>query len=212
MSDSKMHSPKQIKIGNILTSETEVRDLIKAWIAISAAFAILFSGTIFSISFYYSFIIASLTVGVGFLFHELGHKLMAQHYGCFAEFRAFNQMLILAVIMSFFGFVLAAPGAVMISGPVGIRRNGKISLAGPAVNIILATLFLGFLLSNPSGITATIAYYGLLVNTWLALFNMIPFGNFDGAKILKWNKFIYGFFVLVVIILMLMQNFIKVTL
>jgi len=212
MSDSKMHSPKQIKIGSILTSETEVRDLIKAWIAISAAFAILFSGTIFSISFYYSFIIASLTVGVGFLFHELGHKLMAQHYGCFAEFRAFNQMLILAVLMSFFGFVLAAPGAVMISGPVGIRRNGKISLAGPAVNIVLAALFLGFLLSNPSGITATIAYYGLLVNAWLALFNMIPFGNFDGAKILKWNKLIYGFFVLIVIVLMLMQNFIKVTL
>ena len=210
MSDSKMHG--QIKIGNILTSETEVRDLIKAWIAISAAFAILFSGTIFSISFYYSFIIASLTVGVGFLFHELGHKLMAQHYGCFAEFRAFNQMLILAVLMSFFGFVLAAPGSVMISGPVGIRRNGKISLAGPAVNIVLAALFLGFLLSNPSGITATIAYYGLLVNAWLALFNMIPFGNFDGAKILKWNKLIYGFFVLIVIVLMVVQNFIKVTL
>ena len=212
MSDSKMHSSKQIKIGNILTSETEVKDLIKAWIAISAAFAILFSGTIFSISFYYSFIIASLTVGVGFLFHELGHKLMAQHYGCFAEFRAFNQMLILAVLMSFFGFVLAAPGAVMISGPVGIRRNGKISLAGPAVNIVLAALFLGFLLSNPSGITATIAYYGLLINAWLALFNMIPFGNFDGAKILKWNKLIYGFFVLIVIVLMVVQNFIKVTL
>lgn len=207
-----MHSSKQIKIGNILTSETEVKDLIKAWIAISAAFAILFSGTIFSITFYYSFIIASLTVGIGFLFHELGHKLLAQHYGCFAEFRAFNQMLILAIVMSFFGFIFAAPGAVMISGPVGLRRNGKISLAGPAVNIVLAILFLGFLFSNPTGITATIAYYGLLINTWLALFNMIPFGNFDGAKILKWNKIIYGFSVSVVIILMIVQNFINITL
>ena len=114
--------------------------------------------------------------------------------------------------MSFFGFIFAAPGAVMISGPVGIRRNGKISLAGPAVNIVLAALFLGFLFLNPSGIAATIAYYGLLINTWLALFNMIPFGNFDGAKILKWNKLIYGFFVSVVIILMVIQNIINITL
>ena len=205
-----MRYHKQIRIGNISTSEIEIKDLIKAWIAISIAFAILIGGTIFSIKFYYSFIIASLTVGIGFLFHELGHKLVAQRYGCFAEFRAFNQMLILAILMSFFGFVLAAPGAVMISGPVGRRRNGKISLAGPAVNLVLAILFLGFLLSNPAGIIKTIAFYGFLVNTWLALFNMIPFGNFDGAKILRWNKFVYGIFVFIVLLLMFMQSFINV--
>ena len=205
-----MRYHKQIRIGNISTSEIEIKDLIKAWIAISIAFAILIGGTIFSIKFYYSFIIASLTVGIGFLFHELGHKLVAQRYGCFAEFRAFNQMLILAILMSFFGFVLAAPGAVMISGPVGRRRNGKISLAGPAVNLVLAILFLGFLLSNPAGIIKTIAFYGFLVNTWLALFNMIPFGNFDGAKILRWNKFVYGIFVFIVLVLMFMQSFINV--
>ena len=207
---SRVRYHKQIRIGNISTSEIEIKDLIKAWIAISIAFAILIGGTIFSIKFYYSFIIASLTVGIGFLFHELGHKLVAQRYGCFAEFRAFNQMLILAILMSFFGFVLAAPGAVMISGPVGRRRNGKISLAGPAVNLVLAILFLGFLLSNPAGIIKTIAFYGFLVNTWLALFNMIPFGNFDGAKILRWNKFVYGIFVFIVLVLMFMQSFINV--
>lgn len=207
-----MYYRRQIRIGNIATSEIEIKDLIKAWVAISIAFAILMAGTIFSIKFYYSFIIASLTVGIGFLFHEMGHKLTAQHYGCFAEFRAFNSMLILAILMSFFGFVLAAPGAVMISGPIGRRRNGKISLAGPAVNFILAILFLGFLLSNPAGIVKTIAFYGFLINTWLALFNMIPFGNFDGAKILKWNKLVYGIFVFMVAILMFIQNFLNVKL
>ncbi|MBL7054326.1 hypothetical protein ISS05_01045 [Candidatus Woesearchaeota archaeon] len=207
-----MNHTKQIKIGNILTSEIEIRDLIKAWIAISIAFGILIAGTIFSIKFYSSFIIASLTVGVGFLFHELGHKIVAQHYGCFAEFRAFNQMLILAIIMSFFGFIFAAPGAVMISGPVGKKRNGKISLAGPAVNVVLAVLFLAFLLSNPEGIIKTIAFYGFLINTWLALFNMIPFGNFDGAKILRWNKTVYGVFVFFVLVLMFMQSFMSMSL
>ncbi|MBI2660325.1 metalloprotease, partial [Candidatus Woesearchaeota archaeon] len=75
---------QQLKIGNISTSATELKDLAKAWIIISAAFAILLSKSIFSGEFYIKFIIASLSVGVGFLLHELGHKIVAQRYGCFA--------------------------------------------------------------------------------------------------------------------------------
>jgi len=37
-----------------------------------------------------------------------------------------------------------------------------------------------------------IGIFGFTVNAWLGLFNMIPFGNFDGSKILKWNKIVYG--------------------
>ena len=37
----------------------------------------------------------------------------------------------------------------------------------------------------------TIGQYGLLINSWLALFNMIPFWNFDGKKIFIWNKTIW---------------------
>lgn len=202
-----LHQSKQIKIGNIQTSELEIRDLIKAWIAISIAFAIVMRGSIVASNFYTSFIVASLTVGVGFLLHELGHKFVAQHYGCFAEFRAFNQFLILAILMSFFGFVFAAPGAVMISGPVGIRRNGKISVAGPAVNLVLALMFLSILLIPPTGIIKIIAVYGFLINSWLALFNMIPFGNLDGAKILRWNKPVYVTVVLISLTFMFLQNF-----
>ena len=29
---------------------------------------------------------------------------------------------------------------------------------------------------------------GYFINAWLGLFNMIPFGNFDGKKILAWSK------------------------
>jgi len=201
-----MYKVKQIKVGSISTSETELRDLVKAWIAISLAFGIILSGRT---SLYSAIIISSLTVGVGFLFHELGHKLMAQKYGCFAEFRSFDQMLVLAVIMSFFGFVFAAPGAVMISGPVGKRRNGKISMAGPAVNLVLALLFFALLFVFPDGILKIISYYGFMINTWLALFNMLPFGNFDGKKILVWNKVVYGVMVGVAVIFMFFQGVIR---
>ena len=118
------------------TSEKEKKDIIKAWIAISIAFAIALNGL--RSGFSQAFIIAALTVGVGFLLHELAHKLVAQHYGCWAEFRSFDQMLFFAILLSFTGIIFAAPGAVMISGHVTNDRNGKISAAGPITNFILA--------------------------------------------------------------------------
>jgi Zn-dependent protease len=187
-------------------SHTEIEHLTKAWIAISLAFGIVLAGGasgIFNSNMISMFIIAALTVGVGFLAHEIAHKYVAQKYRCYAEFRSFDAMLILAVFMSFFGFVFAAPGAVMIRGIVTKERNGKISLAGPVTNIILAFVFL--LLINFSILT-TLSQYGLLINSWLALFNMIPFGNLDGAKVLKWNKQIYGATVILSIILLIIST------
>ena len=200
---------KQIYIGKINTSETEIRDLLKAWIAVSIAFAIIMRSSL-RLSFYEVFIVSAITVGTGFLLHELGHKFVAQRYGCFAEFRSFDQMLILAILMSYFlGVLFAAPGAVMIQGPVGKGRNGKISAAGPLVNLALALLFFALLFLGPSGILKAIALYGFIINSWLALFNMIPIGNFDGVKILAWNKAVYGIIVAVSLLFLFMQNFIS---
>jgi len=188
----KLINPKtQIQFGNIYTSRRELIDLIKAWLAISAAFAILLGGSLFSPQFITFFMISSLSVGFGFIAHELSHKIVAQKYGCQAEFRAWDKMLILAVIMSFFGFIIAAPGAVMISGPVGRRRNGKISAAGAIANLVIAALCLSLLLIPVTGILLLIARYGFMINTWLALFNMLPFLMFDGKKVLNWSKPVY---------------------
>ena len=198
-----------INIGNISTSETEIRDIIKAWLAISIAFAIVLAKPIFSSDFYTKFIVASLTVGIGFLFHEMGHKITAQRYGCFAEFRSFDNMLLLAIATSFFGIVLAAPGAVMISGHVNKKRNGKISAAGPIINLVLALIFLAISFMHLPNILKPVAYYGFVINSWLALFNMLPFWFFDGYKILKWNKAVYGSIVAAAVGAMLLQSFIK---
>ena len=179
----------------ITTSKREILDISKAWIAITIAFAIVLKG---GSSFMEAVSIAAIAVGLGFLLHELGHKLVAQYYRCFAEFRSFDQMLILAVLMSFFGFVFAAPGAVMIRGWVDKRRNGIISVAGPVVNIALALIFLGisFLIGDN-----IVLQYGYGINIWLALFNMIPVWHFDGSKIWRWNKYVYGLIVIVCLVL-----------
>lgn len=186
-------------------SRIEIRDLLKAWIAITLAFTIVNVGLSFGVDFLIGFLISGLTVGIGFLAHELAHKFLAQRYGCLAEFRSFDQMLILAVLVSFLGFVFAAPGAVFISGYVSKDKSGKISSAGIFTNILIAALFLLLIfVGNP--LLTTIGIYGVTINSWLALFNLIPFGNFDGIKVFHWNKIVYVGMLLVAGILLLVPG------
>src|SRR3989338_891029 len=190
-----------IHLGPITTSATEIGQLFKAWLAISLAFAIVLGGFSLTTKFLQVMVIAAFTVGIGFLLHELAHKLVAQAYGAWAEFRSFDQMLLLAIIMSFFGFVFAAPGAVFIHGHIDMRKNWIISAAGPWTNIGIAILFAisGLIFSLPAIFIA----YGFMINAWLAAFNMIPFGNFDGRKVWAWSKLAYIITLLISIFLVM---------
>lgn len=177
-------------------SNKEIKDLFIAWLMISIAFAILLSGGIKSfLSFnvlVISLIVSGLTVGISFLFHELMHKFLAQKYHLWAEFRAYYQGLFLAILFSLFGFIIAAPGAVVIQGRMNKEINGKISLAGPLTNIFLAILFLLFTFTIDYGnFLGLFLSYGLTINSLLAAFNMIPVNPFDGKSVYDWSKPIY---------------------
>ncbi len=196
-----MHFPTMyhtMKILGVKTSRTELLDIAKAWVALSLAFAFIYSGAhllggsldrVISLSFLLVFVISLFTAGLGFLLHELAHKFVAQRYGCVAEFRAWDQFLYLAVGLAVLvGFIFAAPGAVMISGMVTRKENGFISAAGPLMNYILGFLFMGgaFLIQIP--VWQRIFGIGMSINFWLGLFNLIPFGPLDGAKVFNWSK------------------------
>lgn len=177
-------------------SNPEKKDLFYAGLMISLAFAILLSGGLggfLSSGVYFVFMIAFFTAGIGFLLHELMHKYVAQSYGLLAEFHAYYKMLWLAILFSFFGFIIAAPGAVHIFGRITKEKNGKISLAGPMTNLVLALVFLIFiLLINSEGILKAFLGFGLTINSLLAAFNMIPVMPFDGVKVFAWDKKIYS--------------------
>jgi Zn-dependent protease len=153
------------------------------------------------LGFLFIFIVSAVTAGIGFLLHEIGHKLLAQRYRCWAEFRSDDQMLILMLITSVFGFLFAAPGAVRISGNINTEKNGKISALGPLINMGLAMIFYVIHFISPFQLIADIAFYGAYINAFIGAFNMIPFGNFDGVKILAWNKLVYGSMVVLGMIL-----------
>ena len=66
--------------------------------------------------------------------------------------------------------------------------------------------FMGIALFSPGGFMQTIGLVGLSLNAWIALFNMIPFGQFDGAKIWSWSKLAYFAIIAASLVLTIVGN------
>jgi len=175
-------------------SPQEIRDLAIAVGGLTLAFAIVYSRVMYNHSipiFLYSLLVSFLAVFSGFVFHEMGHKLVAQKYGCWAEFRAFPRGILMALLFSLMGFVFAAPGAVMISGRINQEQNAKISMAGPVVNLAIGfSLVPVIMLVNYTPILKA-AYSVASINFLLAGFNLLPIPPLDGSKIWRWNIPVY---------------------
>ncbi len=186
-----------------LDSEEAMHILVSV-VTISIAFAILLSGsTDFSPHFATVFVEVFLTLGLGFILHELAHKFVAQSYGAWAQYRMWTPGLILAVAMAVFnvGFVFAAPGAVQIYGPhVSKDKIGRIAFAGPMTNLLLALIFLGAGALAPG--IRDFALTGAHVNAFLGAFNLIPIAPFDGEKVLSWSSRAWGALAIVFLFLL----------
>lgn len=191
----------------------EIRDIIISIAVLTTAFTIIlkkdqtFSNDI-AVNTVSWVLIALVFVTTSFGMHEMGHKFTAQYFGAWAEFRMYPTGLFLCLLTSLFGFLFAAPGAVYVSGDIDDEINGKISAAGPIVNIVLGfiAIFVAFVLHGygVGGILFLFAY----LNGFLALFNMIPVMPLDGAKILKWDFPLYiGIVGLAILIVVLCQSF-----
>jgi Zn-dependent protease len=187
-------------------SRRESYDIVIAWLAISIAFSLAISRGIGVTmgspiqqipweTYLWYLILSMITVGVGFILHELAHKFTAMRYGYEAEFRKDNLMLLVAVVLAaLVGIVFAAPGATIISG-AGVTReqNGKISAAGPFINLLLCIPFALILMISTTSQTLLyqIGMIGLEVNAMIAAFNMLPVSVLDGRKVLAWNPAIF---------------------
>ena len=184
------------QIGDYEFSAREVRDLLVAWLALGVAFTIFFTGggprlLGFGPGVVVLLGVSLLTAGVAFLLHELAHKIVAVNYGQVAEFRADYSMLFLAVMSAMLGFIFAAPGAVHHQGYLNEREHGHIAIAGPVMNLVLAAVFVPLYLGGVtvnSGLFGMIGRFGIIINLFLAAFNLIPFGALDGKTVIGWSK------------------------
>ena len=177
-----------------------------------------------------------VVVFFAFVFHELAHRIAARRYGFQAVYHVWIPGLILAMGAALLGFLFAAPGGVQIMMGQDTAENrvklGKSALAGPIVNIILAAVFTVFtivflafvqsyMLSTGKSISqlaswvisvGDIGIIGMEINAWLAFFNLIPWGNFDGNKVFQWNKKVWIIVFIVSIALYALTYFVQIAL
>lgn len=184
-------------------SRIEIQHLLISILVLTVAFAFALSGNNLiegsSSGFRldvlpYAFAAAFLGIITGFFFHELSHKFMAQKYGLWAEYRMFPQGIGLALMLGLLTpFVFAAPGAVMFQGGSRIHETGRIAMAGPFANIIIAVItYPMFLITiNISTTIGSIVGFICFINALLATFNLFPIEPLDGVKIIRWNATVW---------------------
>lgn len=193
-------------------SRTEVRDLIIVFIVLSFCFAISNVG-LDAHGFLSILPIAMVGVGTGFIMRELGQKFMARRCGCEAEFKLWPIGLLIAFVTAFFGVVFAFPGEIRTFIERTDEINGKIGVAGPVANIVVAFIFIAvaaliYPLKFHSGIfnlLYLICTVGFSVNSFLATFNLFPIYSLDGIKVLKWDWKIWSVVFAVAAIMMLIS-------
>lgn len=176
----------------------EAIDILVSVLAISLTMSFSVSGLDLEPS-HFIFLMAAfmITIGSGFVLHELAHKYFGIKYGAKAQFRSWPTMLALAlglaIVPQIFGFrlpIFIAPGAVYIYAMKHIspKENGIISLAGPAMNWLLAIIFYSIAISLPGNvIISSVAGLGATANMGLAMFNLLPIYPLDGSKVLAWD-------------------------
>jgi Zn-dependent protease len=129
-----------------------------------------------------------VTLLFAFVLHELAHRQVARRFGHYAFYQADYLFLALSLLIPLlFGFVFAAPGAVIVI-PRGhfwredLRRDVFfISVAGPLTNLALAAAGIALLYRVHSPWLELFTY----INAWLAVFNLLPLGPLDGRKALE---------------------------
>lgn len=174
----------------------EVFHILFAYLVLGFAFATLFAGPVwrkhpFSAEALRAlpepFLLSLATLGPAFLVHELMHRAVARRHGIGARFVSSPIGLALTVILaSLANLLFAVPGGVVVERVEDVGLSGRIALAGPLSNLALLPVYWSLL-----GAGRTLARYGLLINSTLALFNMLPLEPLDGSKVRRWSPAVW---------------------
>lgn len=106
------------------------------------------------------------------LAHELGHSLVALHFG----------IPVKSITLFIFGGV-----AQITQEPKRPQEELYIALGGPAVSVVLAGLFYGFarVINLPGSPIEAVGFWLALINLSLTIFNLIPGFPLDGGRVFR---------------------------
>jgi Zn-dependent protease len=154
-----------------------------------------------------------------FLFHELGHRQVALHYGLQSKFRLLKFGMMITVFGLVMGLVsvfsgagalpaLALPGAVVVLGLDTIdKRTGLTKAAGPFINLVYGTVLLISSFFIPIYPINYFIASSASINFMLGAFNLIPLGILDGKAIFQWRKSVY-FLMIIIMVVLLVTNYV----
>jgi YVTN family beta-propeller protein len=131
--------------------------------------------------------------GVTWLLHELAHYYFAMHYGSKTELRFWGiGTLALIVTSLLFGVVFGQPARTMINETDKLekRKNGIISLAGPAISLIISIIFLLVIIYG--GNRNYIGMIGFPISMVACVYSLLPFEPMEGKAVFTWNSWIWG--------------------
>ncbi len=133
---------------------------------------------------------AVLVAAPAVVFHELAHKFVAMGFGYSASFEIFYLGLGLGLVLRLINspFLIIAPGYVTIPPEVAINPLAykMIAFAGPLFNLALWGFAFFMIKTRKHKMSHGALSFWLMtrnINLILFIFNMIPFGPLDGAKV-----------------------------
>jgi len=150
-----------------------------------------------------------------FLFHELGHRQVAIHFGLQSKFRLLKYGMMITLMGLIMGIItlitssralpaFALPGAVVVLGLDTIdRKTGLCKAAGPTINLIYGSILLIISFIIPIYPINYFISISASINFMLGAFNLIPIGILDGQAIMKWNKAVYLLLAALMVVLLI---------
>lgn len=140
------------------------------------------------------FVIVAVVLVSAITLHEAGHALSAELQGdptprfegrlTLNPMKHLDPMGAIAIVLVGIGW-----GKPVNFSPRSLRspRTGPtvVALAGPMVNVFLAFAgAIAFVALDPSGLIGTFIETLVVLNAWLAIFNLIPLPPLDGSRVL----------------------------
>jgi len=147
--------------------------LLVAWSLATGVFPNLYGG-LPVMTYWWMGLVSVVGLAVSIVLHELAHSLVARRFG----------IQIRSITLFVFGGV-----ADMADQPARPRAELLMAAAGPAMSLVLAGLLYGLVAAGesagwPATVLAVPAYLALL-NTVLAVFNLVPAFPLDGGRVLR---------------------------
>ncbi len=154
--------------------------LALALVSIAAAWILPYPGSLSRITW------TALIIVIAVLLHEVAHRQVARKSGCYSRFILDPMGFTITLLSAALPIKFLAPGYVGISCPYYVSSpevEFRITAAGPLTNLLLATAAAAALVigAHPRWIWGEAE----ALNSWLALFNLLPLGPLDGAKIMR---------------------------